>query len=162
MNLKKEPISELYLSETKVENIFINEYMTNAPGDYVKVYLFGLMCAEQNLGSDTAEIARQCAMDEEDVLKAWTYWESRGLVRKHFPRPENRFIYDLSFQNLREQLYCPEVAFQEDEARQREMDLNFRNFMLLLKEFLGGFLEGRSLQKFCLGLWIWGQKLKPL
>ncbi len=26
-----------------VENIFINEYMTMAPGEYVKVYLFALM-----------------------------------------------------------------------------------------------------------------------
>ena len=35
-----------YLLDTEVENIFISEHMVVAPGDYVKVYLYVLMCAE--------------------------------------------------------------------------------------------------------------------
>ena len=31
------------LTDTSVENIFINDYMVSAPGDYVKIYLLKLM-----------------------------------------------------------------------------------------------------------------------
>ena len=46
MNFKKEIIKDFYLRDTNVENIFINEYMAQAPGNYVKVYLFALMYAD--------------------------------------------------------------------------------------------------------------------
>ena len=38
MNLKTK-IYNYYLHNTAVENVFINEYMIDAPGDYVKVLL---------------------------------------------------------------------------------------------------------------------------
>ena len=37
MNFRREEIKEYYLLDTDVENIFINEYMASAPGDFVKV-----------------------------------------------------------------------------------------------------------------------------
>ena len=43
MSFKREKIRDIYLLTTEVENIFINEYMPQAPGDYVKVYLYGLL-----------------------------------------------------------------------------------------------------------------------
>ena len=33
---------DLAFLTTQVENLFIDEYMGKAPGDYVKVYLYGL------------------------------------------------------------------------------------------------------------------------
>jgi len=33
MNFIKEKIKDFFLLDTKVENIFINEYMPSAPGD---------------------------------------------------------------------------------------------------------------------------------
>ena len=46
MKFKRKESKDYFLLVTSVENIFINEYMTAAPGDYVKVYLFALMYAE--------------------------------------------------------------------------------------------------------------------
>ena len=34
---------DVYLFSTEVENLMINEFFTSANGDYVKVYLLGLM-----------------------------------------------------------------------------------------------------------------------
>ena len=52
MNFKTERIKDFYLLATEVENIFINEYLPQAPGDYVKVYLYALLYAKQRDGNN--------------------------------------------------------------------------------------------------------------
>ncbi|MDR2295682.1 MAG: DnaD domain protein [Clostridiales Family XIII bacterium] len=105
MNFKKEQTREYYLSDTHVENIFINEMMTGAPGDYVKVYLFALMYAELGLIMRNEDVAKQLSMEIEDVLKAWSYWEEFGVIRKHYEDPENRLRYEVEFLNLKAMIY---------------------------------------------------------
>jgi DnaD/phage-associated family protein len=105
MNFKKEQTREYYLSDTHVENIFINEMMTGAPGDYVKVYLFALMYAELGLIMRNEDVAKNLSVTIEDVLKAWSYWEESGVIRKHFEDPENRLRYEVEFLNLKAMVY---------------------------------------------------------
>ena len=105
MGFKREKIDDYFLLDTSVENMFINEYMTNAPGDFVKVYLFALMHADLNIELSNEEIAKHLALDHEDVLKAWTYWEKNGVIRKLRDNSEDKFNYDVEFVALKEQLY---------------------------------------------------------
>ena len=72
-----------YLLDTEVENIFINEYMVTAPGEYVKVYLYALMCAQMGLYVSFSDIAKALMQSEEDVGKAFLYWKQRGAVRTY-------------------------------------------------------------------------------
>lgn len=108
MNFRREQIKDYYLLDTDVENIFINEYMASAPGDFVKVYLFALMYADlgEEMANDT--IARQLGIQEEDVLKAWSYWEDMGVIRKHRQNEADKFSYQVEFVNLKELLYGKE------------------------------------------------------
>lgn len=80
---------DIFLHRTKVENLFISEYLPDAPGDYVKVFLFGLMYAQYELEPDRSELARLLGLSEEEIAEAWIYWESRGLVRIINERDEN-------------------------------------------------------------------------
>ena len=73
MNFKRERIKELYLKDTPIENFFIAEYMVDANGDFIKVYLTALMYADTDEMSNSL-IARHLGMTEEDVLRAWNYW----------------------------------------------------------------------------------------
>ena len=68
---------------TPVENMFLEEYMPNAPSDYVKVYLYGLMhCYYPNGGAaDLSSFARSLRIPEDDVRRAFFYWQQQGLVR---------------------------------------------------------------------------------
>lgn len=77
-----------YLKDTGIENIFINEYMTQAPGDYVKIYILALMYAKMGADISNEAIAKSVGVEEEDVLKAWNYWESQGAVIKHKKRAQ--------------------------------------------------------------------------
>lgn len=97
MNFKREIVKDLYLRDTNVENIFINEYLTQTPGDYVKVYLFALMYADYDTRMSNETIAKHLGLEDEDVLKAWTYWEKMGVVKSTMKSPGKSFIIRLSF-----------------------------------------------------------------
>lgn len=105
MGFRREKIKDYFLLDTNVENMFINEYMAAAPGDFVKVYLFAQMYADLDTEISNEEIAKYLSLDYEDVLKAWTYWERTGVVRKIFKESGDKFDYDIEFVILKEQLY---------------------------------------------------------
>ena len=72
---------DIFLYKTRVENLFINEFLPEAPGDYVKVYLFGLMYAQYDQVIDSAKLSMILGLSEEEIEEAWIYWESKGLVK---------------------------------------------------------------------------------
>lgn len=72
---------DIFLYKTRVENLFINEFLPDAPGDCVKVFLFGLMYAQYDQQIDTRTMALTLGITERDVENAWKYWESKGLVK---------------------------------------------------------------------------------
>ncbi|MEG0986567.1 MAG: DnaD domain protein [Clostridia bacterium] len=66
---------------TPIENLFLLEYMPYAPGDAVRVYLYGLMlCRYPSKNDSIAQMAHALSLSATQVLDAMRYWESRGLV----------------------------------------------------------------------------------
>lgn len=62
--------------------------MLPANGAFVKVYLYGLMqCYYPQEGMDIARMASDLCMTEDEVLKAFRYWERKGLVRRVSDKP---------------------------------------------------------------------------
>ena len=106
MVFKREKICNYYLHDTAVENVFINEFIPDAPGDFVRVYLFALMYADICVSMSNEDIAKQLSLPVEDVLKAWSYWEGKNVIRKQYPDPADRLHYKVEFVNLKEQIYC--------------------------------------------------------
>lgn len=124
MGFKREKIKDYFLLDTNVENIFINEYMAGAPGDFVKVYLLALMYADLENELTNEEIARHLSLEHEDVLKAWTYWEKRGIIRKHRSDPEQKFDYDVEFLVIKDQLYG-----DKDQKKPYQEGANLQTFL---------------------------------
>jgi DnaD/phage-associated family protein len=71
----------------------------------VKVYLFALMYAELGLIMNNEDVAKHLSMQIEDVLKAWSYWEEFGVIRKHYEDPKNRLRYEVEFLSLKAMIY---------------------------------------------------------
>ena len=96
---------------TPVENHFILEYLPDAKGDYVKVYLYGLMrCYHPEDDMSPERMARELNMTEDDVAAAFRYWERRGLVRRISDKPPRwRYVNikqrDLSGEEARDPEY---------------------------------------------------------
>ncbi len=68
-------------NSTIIENGFIDYYMSEANGEYVKVYLFLLRHLNNPGISLTISTIADCLGDtERDVLRALGYWETEGLL----------------------------------------------------------------------------------
>ena len=67
---------------TPVENIFLNLYMPEARGDYVKLYLYGLKQCQKGSGQplNNVELSKLFNLTEGDVRLAWEYWEKQGII----------------------------------------------------------------------------------
>ncbi len=98
---------QIDLGDTPIENIFINDYMPIAEGTYVKVYIMGYKYAKDkqyNFNNET--IAKNLKLPLSDVLRAWDYWESEGIIIKHIA--DDEYNYSVEFVNLK-QLYIDKV-----------------------------------------------------
>lgn len=153
MNFKREVIKDYYLHDTNIENVFINEYMADAPGDYVKVYLFALMYAGLDVPMKNETIAKQLRLDDEEVLAAWSYWEKHGVVKKHYPDPKEKFHYQVEFLNLKEMLYGKKSRMKKREDKVPEQlkplmdDEAIREMYGQIEQITGRMFEGREPQE---------------
>ncbi len=73
---------------TSVSNIFIDEYMPCANGEFVKIYLH-LLRLVNNLSAvpsdlSTERIADQFQLLDSDVMRALNYWSDKGLLSLSF------------------------------------------------------------------------------
>ena len=68
-------------SVTPLSNIFIDQYMPGASGDFVKIYLYFLRySACPGAGVSLASAADTFCMTESDIVRALKYWEREGLI----------------------------------------------------------------------------------
>ncbi|MBQ3583884.1 MAG: DnaD domain protein [Lachnospiraceae bacterium] len=66
---------------TLVSNRFLDEYMPNANGEFVKIYLYLLRAfSGRNTDISVCHIADVFNHTEKDVLRALKYWEQAGLL----------------------------------------------------------------------------------
>ena len=69
------------IGETSVSNIFIDEYMADANGAYVKVYIYLLRClGDSSVPVSVAAISEKLDETEKDIIKALRYWEKQKLL----------------------------------------------------------------------------------
>lgn len=66
---------------TLVQNTFIDHYMLQANGEYVKVYLYLLRCAGGNTDLTLSSVADALEYTEKDLRRALAYWEKMNLLQ---------------------------------------------------------------------------------
>lgn len=161
---------------TTISNTFIDEYMPDANGDYVKVYLYLLRCmqsghTELSIGS----ISDLFDYTEGDVLRAMRYWEKAGLLA--VARDANGEITDLALQTPKKRNQSPvqpadgqpvsipksaapiqtpppvppaeQYAHKDysiDELSRLKQDANFDSVLKVVQGYLGHPLNHRDLQ----------------
>ncbi len=59
---------------------FIENFMPNAPGDYIKVYLFGLLASSTGSEVSAQIIGRSLHLTELQIEEALEYWHNKGAV----------------------------------------------------------------------------------
>lgn len=68
-----------------LSNIFLDEYMPQANGDFVKIYLYLVRCFHsRDVSCSVCRIADKFEHTENDVIRALKYWEKMGLLRLEY------------------------------------------------------------------------------
>ncbi len=73
--------SETYSS---ISNFFIDYYMTDANGEFVKVYLYLVRLLSNNTAITVAEIADHFNLTENDICRAIKYWISKSVLKLNY------------------------------------------------------------------------------
>lgn len=77
-------------STTNVPNRFIDEYMTSANGEFVKIYLYLLRCMNSpDCSFSISKTADKFEHTEKDVQRALKYWEKMNLLRLEYDADKN-------------------------------------------------------------------------
>lgn len=96
-------IENVTSSYTSISNTFIEEYMPYANGEYVKVYIYLMKCAnDSDFSASICTIADVLDIMEKDVIRAFKYWEKAGLLKLTFD--ENKMLSSLTINN------CPSTG----------------------------------------------------
>ena len=72
--------SDEYGSVSVLSNIFIDHYMPEANGTFVKIYLYLLRCLQANRHITIPEIADRLSCTDNDVKRGLRYWMSKGVL----------------------------------------------------------------------------------
>lgn len=90
--------TEQHNNDTVVSNVFLDRYMGDSNGEFVKVYLYLLRSiSSANIG--LSYIADRLNLTEKDVIRALRYWDKQGVLRVSFnssDEPESIVIVNLN------------------------------------------------------------------
>ncbi len=74
----------MHPAETLVSNLFIDKFMPQANGEFVKVYLYLLKTAQNAESFSLEQAADRLQCTEKDVLRALKFWEKQQIVSLAF------------------------------------------------------------------------------
>ena len=98
-------------TSTSVSNVFIDEYMSGANGEFVKIYLYllrQLNSAEADFS--LSEIADKFEHTEKDVKRALCYWERMQLLHLDYDTDENLIAIRLLDALSKNKVDAPDTA----------------------------------------------------
>lgn len=130
--------SSILYDVTPLENLFIQEFMSKAPGDFVKVYVYGLyQCMHPGAADTSVEaFALALGLENETVIHAFSYWARDGLVHIVSEDP-----FTVEYYNVKNRLY--QNNYESPPELKRYSDFN-----IALQSVLGGrLLHTQDLQK---------------
>ncbi|MCR5747319.1 MAG: DnaD domain protein [Lachnospiraceae bacterium] len=78
-----------YSGNTIVSNYFIDDYMSDANGAQLKVYLFLMRCIEADEPVSVTLIADKFNYTETDIKRSLLYWARKGIVTLEFDEEDN-------------------------------------------------------------------------
>lgn len=66
-----------------IEESFITDLMPQAPGDFIKVYLYSIKCFQKNENPTFSNLCSELKMSQDLVLRSFEYWQDIGLMKIH-------------------------------------------------------------------------------
>jgi len=121
---------------TPIENLFIEEFMLKAPGNFVKVYIYGLkQCYHPyQCEGDIESFSKALGMEVQEVLDAFKYWERQGILKKKEDDPLSFEFFSLKDVLYNNQLNSHTGLYQYQEFNQN-LQMLFQSRLLQPQEY---------------------------
>ena len=105
------PDESILFSSTNLPDIFFTEYLPQAPGDYVKVFLYISFISKYGKEIKFNDISKKLALHINIIQDALKYWEEVGLLTKKNNGYILNNIQEIELHNL----YKPKVALSAED-----------------------------------------------
>ena len=112
MKLEQADISPLF-SNTQIPDIFFSEYLSQANGDFIKVYLYILFLSKYDKDIKVNDLSKKLVLPLKVIQDAVKYWEEQGVITK-----KNTGYIVNSLQELElHKLYKPKTALSAEQIQ---------------------------------------------
>lgn len=112
MKLEKSDVAPLF-SNTDIPDIFFSEYLSQANGDYIKVYLYMLFLSKYDKDIKVNDLSKKLVLPLKTIQDAIKYWEEEGVITK---KSTGYIINNLQEIELNK-LYKPKTALSADQIQ---------------------------------------------
>lgn len=111
------------ITTTCVPNVFIDHYMTQASGEYVKIYLYLLRCISGNKSElSISKMADKFEHTEKDIKRALKYWEKMNLLHLEYDKEG-----ELSSINFLDSQVCEKTVCEASKPKTNRTPANVSN-----------------------------------
>ena len=115
MKLEQNEKSYLF-SSTEIPDVFFSEYLSEATGDYIKVYLYMLFLSKYKKDIKITDISKKLALSFNTIQEAINYWEKHGVILK---KASGFILCDLQEKEL-QALYKPRLVSSPEKLAEME------------------------------------------
>ncbi len=81
MKLEQNDKSMLF-SNTEIPDVFFTEYLSAAPGDYIKIFLYILFLSKYDKDVKLNDLSKKLSLPLKTIQDAFKYWEENGVLIK--------------------------------------------------------------------------------
>ena len=117
MKLEQNELSMLF-STTSLPDIFITEYLSEASGDFIKVYLYMLFLSKYNKEIKLNDLSKKIALPLTTIQAAIKHWEDAEVITK---KGTGYIINNIQEVELNK-LYSPKLTISKDSIKDMEKD----------------------------------------
>ena len=110
MKLEKNSNSMLF-SSTEIPDVFFTEYMSQANGDFIKVYLCLLFLSKYDKDINLNDLSKKLDIPLQKIKESLVYWEAQGVLTK---KVDGYILNNLQEVELHK-LYSPNLTLSAEE-----------------------------------------------
>ena len=113
MKLEQNDLPMLF-SSTELPDVFFTEYLSQASGDYIKIYLYIVFLSKYGKDVKINDLSKKLNIDFKTIQEGLKYWEDNGVITK---KNTGYIINNLQEIELHK-LYKPKVSLSAESIKQ--------------------------------------------
>jgi len=122
MKLEQNELSMLF-SHTDLPDIFITEYLSEASGDYIKVYLYMVFLSKYGKDIKLNDLSKKIALPLTVIQDAIKYWEEKEVITKKGTGYIVNNIQEIELNKL----YSPKLQVSKESVQNMQKDKSRSN-----------------------------------